>query len=823
MSVERWLQVHLVALCLLGSLFVALTSENLLVPAGVLFAGVTSVIFTDTLKWFQLHRLLGNVAAVGAVVYSLSDFLNSDSVGQLLAIASLLVYLQVILFYQEKNSRLYWQMILLSLLQVVVGAALHLGIKFGVLLLTYTIVAVSALVLFFIHRETEQHGAILDAGRTDGGDLSTSSVPQPVSRVWKRLLGEPVHVKVEGTREETNRSFLTLALVRQIATLTVGALLFATAFFYAAPRHSKAAWTGSRGFTRQQTGFSREMELQQMGNLLQSDITVMKVWIKDSEKRLVRGIDPLLAGEVLVDYRTDDENHSRWIATAKRNPYGSNAGERLPGAPANSATVHVNLDATPHPSLFTIEPAYALVNTPADVRVDRDSRLFYRSIEYEGFIPQAYEYTVATTAIRDGRQLAIVPDTRRLHTDEEISAMTEVEAMRAAGRRRFGFERHLTACRQWGAEEEQRFAGLKKVAEDVLASHNLDRTRDPILIARALVEHFQSPGRYTYTLDFNFPRDRTLDPIESFVTEHRRGHCEYFASALVLMLRSQGIPARMVVGYRGSEFNEVGGYYHIRQRNAHAWVEMHLAKEQIPQYETTAGRVGLAGAWMRLDPTPASEDQAGEMARDWVGTARDWIDYVDMVWSDYVVGLNQQRQHQTMYSGFSPEAETSEEDWINASSWQENLRTLAGWLGIHIGRKDKGWNVAFDWRAGLTAMALCVIGIVLSRLLRWAVKRIDWWSWMHRSAGRRSSVPFYARLEDLLARRGRSRRPAETAQEYVDSAVRELAIGQGDALRSTVSAFYRVRFGGATLDSAETSAIEQALAEVERNTAAESN
>src|SRR5205809_902710 len=76
-------------------------------------------------------------------------------------VPALLVYLQVILFFQEKNPRLYWQMILLSLLQVVVGAALHLGFAFGVLLLLYTVVALSTMILFFIHRETERHAELL--------------------------------------------------------------------------------------------------------------------------------------------------------------------------------------------------------------------------------------------------------------------------------------------------------------------------------------------------------------------------------------------------------------------------------------------------------------------------------------------------------------------------------------------------------------------------------------------------------------------------------------------------------------------------------------
>jgi hypothetical protein len=341
----------------------------------------------------------------------------------------------------------------------------------------------------------------------------------------------------------------------------------------------------------------------------------------------------------------------------------------------------------------------------------------------------------------------------------------------------------------------------------------LDRA-DPIQVARGLESYFQTPGLFTYSLNLNVKRDPKLDPIEDFVVNHRTGHCQYFASALVMMLRSQGIPARMVVGYRGSEYNELSQYYHVRQRNAHAWVEVHLQPEQIPPGETVGGVVGRGGAWLRLDPTPGS-DQNGA-AQDWAGTARDWLDYVDAVWGDYVVSLSQKGQEQAFFGAFggSDDLTAAGFSW---ETWRESLRTAAGWLGIHIG-EEAGDKVAFDWRAAVTAMVLATLAVFASRLVRWAWRRIDWSQWVFgRSAsGRRSTVAFYNRLEESLARRGRSRRPAETAQEYVDHAVRELSLLHGDSLRQLVTAFYRVRFGGDALDKTEMQEIEKALADLER-------
>jgi hypothetical protein len=95
-------------------------------------------------------------------------------------------------------------------------------------------------------------------------------------------------------------------------------------------------------------------------------------------------------------------------------------------------------------------------------------------------------------------------------------------------------------------------------------------------------------SRFEYSLEV--PRTMDLDPIVDFVTVHRAGHCEMFASAMALMARLEGIPARVIGGYRVSEVNPVTDRAVVRDRNAHAWVE-----------------VWVDGGWRAIDPTPESE------------------------------------------------------------------------------------------------------------------------------------------------------------------------------------------------------------------------
>lgn len=105
-------------------------------------------------------------------------------------------------------------------------------------------------------------------------------------------------------------------------------------------------------------------------------------------------------------------------------------------------------------------------------------------------------------------------------------------------------------------------------------------------------------AKFDYSLDDR--RESHVDPVVEFLTVNRRGHCEYFASALALLARTVGIPARLVVGYRVDEVNPVTGLGVVRERNAHTWVE-----------------AWIDGRWQPYDPTPLVEVRARAQASRW--------------------------------------------------------------------------------------------------------------------------------------------------------------------------------------------------------------
>ena len=143
---------------------------------------------------------------------------------------------------------------------------------------------------------------------------------------------------------------------------------------------------------------------------------------------------------------------------------------------------------------------------------------------------------------------------------------------------------------------------------------------------RALESHLRS--NYGYSLE-SVPVPMGRDATEWFMFDRRAGHCEYFASALALMCRSVGIPARVVTGYVTTEFNEVTGAYVVRQSNAHAWVEAQAAP----------------GQWRVYDGTPQSDfSQIHRRERTAFGALGKLYDAIQHAWVTAVVGYDTDTQ-----------------------------------------------------------------------------------------------------------------------------------------------------------------------------------
>src|SRR5262249_2659719 len=135
-------------------------------------------------------------------------------------------------------------------------------------------------------------------------------------------------------------------------------------------------------------------------------------------------------------------------------------------------------------------------------------------------------------------------------------------------------------------------------------------------VARALSDYLTLSGEYVYSLHLAPLNSTTGDPTEDFLRNVKQGHCERFATGLALMLRSAGIPCRVVAGFRGADLKDPlqpdNGWYVVRRNHAHAWVEA------LVGHRNEQGKMELR--WLTLDPSPLQEDdteQSLSLAQWW--------------------------------------------------------------------------------------------------------------------------------------------------------------------------------------------------------------
>ena len=330
---------------------------------------------------------------------------------------------------------------------------------------------------------------------------------------------------------------------------------------------------------------------------------------------------------------------------------------------------------------------------------------------------------------------------------------------------------------------------LKTIAETVLSEFPADRRTDPREKALALDRYLRETGGFGYTLKLDVV-DSSLDPIEDFLVNRKEGHCEYFASALTLLLRSAGIPARMVNGFKGGDWNELAKVLSVRQKHAHSWVEAYLG--EVP------GRERMPN-WLTLDPTPGNErDKSLAKVGGFRANFRQISDLIRYIWVFYVVGYNAERQDRLLYKPIRRLVEDARNGFrIMAQALRtakERLLELLHFQSVESFISWRGFIVSF---VGLFFLVLLFRAAVwlTSRLLRRFLGRGE------ETSALLAGAAHYRRLAQLFADYGLVRPAAETQDEFARRATVFLtargsnAVAVSDVPRVVVEAFYRVRFG----------------------------
>ncbi len=180
----------------------------------------------------------------------------------------------------------------------------------------------------------------------------------------------------------------------------------------------------------------------------------------------------------------------------------------------------------------------------------------------------------------------------------------------------------LRRCLSLAGIPEAFLIGLEARGEELLPGFK-NRDQEPMDAILKLSAGLQVSQ--TYTLDFS--EDTSAHNLNEFVFEKKAGNCEYFATTLALLLRSYGIPARLVTGFQAGRESVFGKYLMIRQSDAHSWVEAF-----VPEH-----------GWMSFDPTPSSGEGLDFLTAHF-GVAVDAYDFFQLQWSSYVLDYNQSDQ-----------------------------------------------------------------------------------------------------------------------------------------------------------------------------------
>jgi transglutaminase-like putative cysteine protease len=295
------------------------------------------------------------------------------------------------------------------------------------------------------------------------------------------------------------------------------------------------------------------------------------------------------------------------------------------------------------------------------------------------------------------------------------------------------------------------------------------------------IERFLKYGEFQYSL--TQPAVGKRWPLDVFLFEAKRGHCEYYSSALAVMLRTLGIATRNVAGFAGGRYNPYGHYYALRQGDAHSWVEVYVR-----------GR-----GWVTFDPTPPARAGAGPRETLW----SEWSAMIDALrtrWTTSVVGYDLRTQVGLLQ---------------RISRWLSELRGHRE----HSGAAPEAGEEAAHHSRSLGAKERSV-GMVL------AVAVVLWFAWRklrrrRAHAGRPTSrkqaqlVAVYTELERALERRGHRRAAACTPLEHAQRLAAQ-GFEQSAEVEVVTQRYLEARYGGRVLEGSELHELRKAIARVRK-------
>lgn len=825
---QRLRDVFLISLtalvCLTGGIMTWLDGHVL--PVGLTIPiAIAAYVFCEHLRWIRLGDLGSNILGIIALIAAATEFLGQGQEAKLLSGAHLLCYVQWIILFQDKEDSWHWWTIVITILQIAVCAVLTYSIWFGFWLMMYVVMTIWTLAVFWMFMvetqfrqsesvETDQlsaaaGGGLVSQGGWSGGGSVKGGGGGGRSGGFTNLELEPSLV-TNAIQLDSLESWVSPRFLLGMTAMSTSVVVFGLLVFLLIPR----VWADIGIFGGEFTtaaraampGFTDRVQLNDVSANVDNPRTVFKVQMYeiDPKERLdieshtplsimqyaaeLGMAEPLFRGSVLEKYENgtwrptvhefenpeDTQHLTAWPIT-RENPTGV-----IKNDPAVLQVYELEpLETTTLFSLGAVRAARAMRLDQTRRRggfrnVDVKYDIVTHDLRYESDDnPRGLRYLILSPRSPGMESLPhrIQPAIPPVLASMEIPANLE----------------KLTA-KSWevvGREPDPERQSFNPIGRNRFRL-SVEETR---LRADRLANYLGNNPEYVYRLGAEIV-DPTLDPVEDFVLNRKAGHCEYFASALALMLRSANIPSRVVTGFKGGISNKDDLSLVVLQRHAHAWVEAYIGDR-----------------WVTYDPTPAAEGavQQEDQISLWEATER----FISDTWSNYVVNLRVEDQR----SVATPLWEYARDKFDRGTAAAQ-----VRWV-LEVASTPRLW---FTWRGGIL---LLIIGgiLLLIRFAYFLVRRIKngFLATLKRAEiDRNSGVEFYEKFLSIMASRGLRPFPWQTQQEFATVSLEQLPV-PGERRRSLAeliaNLFYQVRFGGKSLNPSVQNDVQTQLENLEKD------
>ena len=543
-------------------------------------------------------------------------------------------------------------------------------------------------------------------------------------------------------RRETERN-LNRALSLAALGVALGAFALGGAFFFLFPRFN-AGYLGRVSFSPSlMTGFTEDVELGQIGEIKKSSVVVMRV---ETGKPI--GYEWLRwRGIALTTF--DGKRWSSAAANPQRLQPGADGWLHPPQTVQKGSTAGQTIRYT----VFLEPVATDAIFVPG--------RLLSLQGNFSGAAANSFAALQRNYLVTDATETLKNPF--RNFAAVRYTGISRLPPRNAAKLRAAGTDYPSDITRTYLQLPARLDRRIPELAREI--TKNSATPFDKAL----RIESYLRSG-YAYTL--NLTGKPGQDPLAHFLFEARAGHCEYFASAMAIMLRALGIPSREVNGFLPGEYNGLAGDYVVRASDAHSWVEVYFPGE----------------GWRVFDPTPSSV----ENGNGFLTLLGQYVDWMQITWNEWVVGYD-----------FTHQVALAQNLQRSSKNWGESARA---WFERQQ-EEGKRWLISWQIRHGALGYLLPIALVLLLLALRYKVpaelaRRVRLLVRIQvaksGSSDPRLASKLYTELLRILARRGVLRGEAQTPREFAAAVnLPQLA----PAVEEFTELYGHARFGGAACDT----------------------